>query len=204
MTTVGPRTSDHEIEPMFLERWSPRAYSGEAIPEAELMQILEAARWAPSSYNSQPWRFIYARRDTPHWEPMLSLLNDGNRSWAKEAAVLMVLVSSSLMTVPGQDKPVPSHSHSLDAGSAWGYLALQAAKLDWHAHAMVGFDMQRAFAELNVPEGYRVETVIAIGRIGDKSKLPEGLRARETPNSRNPLSASIFEGKFTKGSSAIN
>jgi len=155
MTTVGPRTSDHEIEPMFLERWSPRAYSGEAIPEAELMQILEAARWAPSSYNSQPWRFIYARRDTPHWEPMLSLLNDGNRSWAKEAAVLMVLVSSSLMTVPGQDKPVPSHSHSLDAGSAWGYLALQAAKLDWHAHAMVGFDMQRAPRPLECPDEFQ-------------------------------------------------
>ena len=68
MTTVGNRTSDHEIDPLFLERWSPRAFTGEAIPEEELMRIFEAARWAPSSYNSQPWRFVYARRDTPHWE----------------------------------------------------------------------------------------------------------------------------------------
>ena len=196
MTSVGPRTSDYEIEPLFLERWSPRAFSGEAIPESELMRILEAARWAPSSYNSQPWRFVYARRDTPHWEKMLSLLNDMNRSWAKEAAVVMIMASSSTMQPPGMDKPVPSYTHSFDAGSAWGYLALQATKLDWHAHGMVGFDKERAFAELGFTEGYRVECAIAIGKIGDKSKLPEALQAREVPNGRKPLAETAFEGQF--------
>jgi nitroreductase len=196
MTTVGTRSADHEIDPIFLERWSPRAFTGEPIAEAELMRIFEAARWAPSSYNSQPWRFVYARRDTPHWESMLSLLVEGNRSWAKDAAVVMVIASSSTMQPPGQDKPVPSYSHSFDAGSAWGYLALQATKLGWHAHGMVGFDKDRSFAELGFPEGYRVEAAIAIGRRGDKSKLPEPLQARETPNGRKPLAETVFEGKF--------
>jgi len=197
MTTVGNRTSDHEIDNRFLERWSPRAFTGEAIPQDELMRIFEAARWSPSSYNSQPWRFVYARRDTPHWEPMLSLLNEFNRSWAQNAAVVMIVASNSLMLPPGADKPVPSYSHSFDAGSAWGYLALEATRLGWHAHGMVGFDKDRAFAELGFTEGYRVEAAIAIGRRGDPSLLPEGLRAREVPSGRNPLSASVFEGKFT-------
>ncbi len=198
MTTIGNRTADHPIDPIFLERWSPRAFTGEAMPEAELMTMFEAARWAPSSYNSQPWRFVYARRDTPHWEPMLSLLNDFNRSWAKDAAVVMVLASNSLMLPLGAEKPVPSHSHSLDAGSAWAQLALQATRSGWYAHGMVGFDQARAFAELDFPEGYRVEAAIAIGRKGDPGLLPEGLRAREMPSGRNPLAAQVFEGKFSR------
>jgi len=195
-TTVGNRTADHPIDPIFLERWSPRAFTGEAIPENELMQIFEAARWAPSSYNSQPWRYVYARRDTPAWETLLGILNEFNRSWAKNAAVVIIAASNSLMLPPGQEKPIPSHSHSFDAGSAWGYLALQATKLGWHTHGMVGFDRDRAFAELGFPEGYRVEAAIAIGRKGDPSLLPDGLRAREVPSSRNPVTSFAFEGKF--------
>ncbi len=196
MTTVGNRTSDHPIEPIFLERWSPRAFTGEAIPEAELMSIFEAARWAPSSYNSQPWRYVYARRDTPAWEAMFSLLGEFNQSWAKGAAALVVLASSSTMIPPGKDQPVPSHSHSLDAGSGWGYAALQAQKMGWHTHGMVGFDIPRAFAELGFPEGYRVELAFVIGRQGDKSTLPEYLQGREEPSSRKPLSEIVFEGKY--------
>jgi nitroreductase len=196
MTTVGNRTSDHEIDPMFLERWSPRAFTGEAIPEAELMRIFEAARWAPSSYNAQPWRFVYARRDTPYWEPMLSLLIERNRAWAQNAAVVMVVASTSTMLPPGAERAIPSHSHSFDTGAAWAYLALEAMRLGWHSHGMVGFDMDRAFAELGFPEGYRVEAAIAIGRRGDPSTLPESLRARETPSGRKPLSETVFEGTF--------
>jgi nitroreductase len=196
MTTVGPRTSDHEIEPVFLERWSPRAFSGEPISDSELMRLFEAARWAPSSYNSQPWRFVYARRDTAHWQAMLSLLNDTNRSWCKQAAVVMVVASSETMMAPGQSAPIPSWSHSFDAGAAWAYLALQAVKIGWYAHAMVGFDRDRAFAELGVPQGYRIEAAVAIGKLGDKSQLPQPLQAREAPNGRSPLSATVFEDRF--------
>lgn len=197
MTTVGPRTSDHDIDPLFLERWSPRAFSGEVIPEPVLMQIFEAARWAPSAYNSQPWRFVYARKGTPSWDGMLSLLVEGNRIWCKEAGALIVIASNSMMLPPGKDTPVPSYSHSFDTGAAWTNLALQATKLGWYAHGMVGFDRERAFAELGFVEGYRIEAAVALGRLGDKSKLPEALQAREAPNGRNPISASVFEGKFT-------
>lgn len=196
MTTVGNRTADHPIDPLFLERWSPRAFTGEAISEADLMTMFEAARWAPSSYNSQPWRFVYARRDTPHWEPMLSLLIEFNQSWAKTASAIVILASSSTMLPPGKTEPVPSHSHSLDAGAAWCSFALQATKMGWYTHGMVGFDLQRAFAELNFPAGYRVDAAIAVGRKGDKSMLPEFLAAREEPSPRKPLSETVFEGKF--------
>ncbi len=196
MTDANHRHSDHPIDPLFLERWSPRAFTGEDMPESELMTLMEAARWAPSSYNSQPWTFLYARRGTQHWERFFGLLGEFNRSWAKDASVLIVLVSNSMMLPPGQDKPIPSHSHSSDAGAAWAHLALQATRSGWQAHAMVGFDMDRAFAELNVPQGSRVESAIAIGRVGDKSKLPEAMQAREVPNSRKPLSEVMLEGGF--------
>ena len=194
MTSFEGRTSDHEIERMFLERWSPRSFTGEAMDEATLMRILEAARWAPSSYNSQPWRFIYARRDTPSWPAMLDLLVEGNRAWAKMAAVLMVLASKTTMSPRGT--PMPSHSHSLDAGAAWQNLALQATALGWHAHSMVGLDMPRAAAELGIPADYRVECAIALGRRGDSANLPEPVRGMEQPNGRNPISAFAFEGVF--------
>lgn len=196
MTTANSRTADFPIDPIFLERWSPRAFTGEAISVADLNTMLEAARWAPSSYNSQPWVFLYARRDTPHWEKFLGLLNEFNRSWAKNASALIIAVSNSVMRPPGSDKDVPSHSHSFDAGAAWGSLALQATKMGWHVHGMVGFDLTRAFAELNVPAGYRVEAAIAVGRKGDKSMLPEGLQAREVPSPRKPLAEVAREGGF--------
>jgi nitroreductase len=199
MTSFQTRNSDHEIEPIFLQRWSPRAYTGEAMPSEELARIFEAARWAPSSYNSQPWRFLYAHRDTAHWELFLGLLNEFNRSWAERASVLIVALSKSTMRPIGADKDIPSHSHSFDTGAAWAQLALQATAQGWHAHAMVGFDMAKAFAELNVPAGYRVEAAIAIGRQGDKSLLPEPLRQREEPNGRDKVAAFAIEGVFKEG-----
>ncbi len=196
MTTVNSRTAEHPIDPLFLERWSPRAFSGEAVPQADLMTMLEAGRWAPSSYNSQPWRFLYARRDTAQWEGFLGLLNDFNRSWAKDAGALVIVVSNSLMRPPGAEKDVPSHSHSLDAGAATVSFMLQATRMGYYVHGMVGFDMERTFADLNVPQGYRVEAAYAIGRIGDKSTLPEMLQSREAPSPRKPLAEIAFEGGF--------
>ncbi len=190
------RTADHEIADIFLERWSPRAFTEEEIPEADLFSMFEAARWAPSSYNSQPWVFIYARRSSAHWGKLLGLLNEFNQSWAKRAGALVVIASNSVMLPPGAEKPVPSHSHSFDAGAAWGAFALQGAMLGWHAHGMAGFDMQRAFAELGLPQGYRVEAAAAVGRLGDKSILPEAMQARETPSPRKPIGEFAFEGKF--------
>ena len=196
MTTANGRTADHPIDPVFLERWSPRAFTGEVLTQADLLTMLEAARWAPSSYNSQPWRFAYARRDTPHWQTFLDLLVPFNRGWAASASALVFFISNSLMRPPGADKDVPSPSHSFDAGAASGYFALQASKMGWHVHGMVGFDKERAFAELNVPAGYRVEAAYAVGRLGAPAVLPEPLRGRERPSLRTPLAELAFEGSF--------
>ena len=196
MSEANARVSDHPIDPDFLERWSARAMTGEAVPEADLMTMFEAARWAPSSYNSQPWRFIYALRGTPSWDVLFGLLNEMNQSWAKDAGALVVALSKSTLLPPGKDREIPSYSHSYDAGAGWAYLALQASMLGWTAHAMVGFDMDSAFATLRVPDGYRVEAAIAIGRRGDKSSLPDAMRAREAPNGRLPLDKLVMEGHF--------
>ena len=195
---VNERVADHPIDPLFLERWSPRAFTGEAIPEEELFTLIEAARWAASSYNSQPWRFIYARRDTPHWERLLGLLIEFNRGWAQHAAALIFVVSKSTLLPPGKDAEIPSHSHSFDAGAASACLALQAARSGWAAHGMVGLDFDEAFVVLGVPQGYRIEAAFAIGRRGDKSLLSEPMRSREMPNGRMPLAEIAFEGSFPK------
>jgi nitroreductase len=197
MTTANSRTADYPIDPLFLERWSPRAFTGEAISEHDLMTMFEAARWAASSYNSQPWHYLYAIRDTPSWPKFLDLLIPFNQSWAKDAAALVILVSNSMMRPPGADKDVPSHSHSLDTGASVANFALQATRMGWHVHGMVGFDMPRAFAELNVPAGYRVEAAYAVGKLADKSKLPEMLQAREFPSPRKPVSEFVREGGFS-------
>ncbi len=196
MTTTNAREAAYPIDPMFLQRWSPRAFNEEQITERDLLTIFEAGRWAASSYNSQPWRFVWARRDTPHWQKFLDLLNPFNQSWAKNASALMVLVSNPMMRPPGAPADVPSYSHSLDAGTASGYIALQASRMGWFAHGMVGFDIDRAATELNVPTGYRVEAAYAIGKLGDKSKLPEMLQAKEQPSQRTPLSELAFESGF--------
>src|SRR3954469_962620 len=196
MTQANSRTADYAIDALFLERWSPRAFTGEAISEPDLLTLLEAARWAPSSFNSQPWRFLYARRDTEHWPRFLGLLSTYNQSWAKNAAALLILVSKTTMLPRGADKEVPSPTHSLDAGAAWANLALQAARSGWAAHGMAGFDIPRTAAELGVPPAYKVEAAIAVGRAGAKSILPEALRAREQPSERLPLSQLVSEGNF--------
>ena len=190
------RHAAYPIDPMFLERWSPRAFTGEPIDEVDLFTMLEAARWAASSYNSQPWRFLYARRDTPHWERFLNLLVPFNQSWAKSASALVFIVSNSTMRSPGSGKETPSPTHSFDAGTASGYFVLQASRMGWFAHGMVGFDQDRAFTELGVPKGYRVEAVYAVGRLGDRSSLPEELQSREAPSDRLPLEKLAFEGSF--------
>ena len=199
MTFVNPRKADHPASRIFVDRWSPRAYTGEAMPDADLHRLFEAARYAPSAYNSQPWRFLYAKRGTTDFDRFLGLLNEGNRGWAKNASVLIVLVSRKFMRPLGADKDVPARSHSLDAGAAWAYLALEASILGWPAHAMVGMDFDKARVELYVPDDFHVEMAIALGKRGDKATLPEALAARESPNVRNNVAQFALPGGFPKG-----
>jgi len=195
-TSSNLRTAEHAIHPQFLERWSPRAFNPETIPEATLLTLLEAARWAPSSYNSQPWRFAYARRDTPHWEQFLSFLNEFNRSWASHAAAIVIVLSKSTFTPPGAAAEVPAPTHSFDTGAAWAYLALQASLSGWHAHGLAGIERETIRQGLAVPDGYSIEAGIAIGRAGDKARLPEALQAREVQSQRKPLDSIAAEGRL--------
>lgn len=195
-TPANPRHADYPIEPIFLERWSPRAFTGEDISEHTLRTLFEAARWAPSAYNSQPWRLVYARRDNAHWDKFLGLLGEFNQLWVKTASAIVFVVSAETMNIPGKDGAVPSHSHSFDAGAAWMALALQATSMGWAAHAMTGLDFTRAYMELKIPAGYRIEAAIAIGRKGPTDLLPEALQARESPNERKPVNSFVSEGEF--------
>jgi nitroreductase len=109
------RTPTQEINPVFVNRWSPRGMTGEELDDEELMALFEAARWAPSSYNNQPWRFIYAKRNTKSWNSLFDLLVEGNKAWAKDSAALVVLISRKNFEYNGKS----SVTHQLDAGAAW-------------------------------------------------------------------------------------
>ncbi len=187
------RQANHLIETLFVKRWSARAMSGEAIHEPELQQLFEAARWAPSTYNEQEWRFLYARRDTEHFATFMDLLVEFNQQWCKNAAVLMVLASHKVFTRNGKPNPV----HSLDAGAAWENLALQATAMGLVVHGMGGFDRDKTRQVLEVPDDYAIEMMIAVGRPGDPDQLPEDLRKMEVPSGRIPIQEMIREGKFT-------
>ena len=190
------RISDYAIDPLFLNRWSPRAFTEETIPEEELMTIFEAARWAPSCFNSQPWRFLYARRGTKDWDRFVDLLIAFNQSWAKNASALVFIVSDTLMTDPATGQQTVSQTHTFDAGAAWAQLGLQATRSGWRAHAMAGFDHEKARAVLNVPAHYRIEAAVAIGRQADRSTLAERLQDREVPSTREALAKITMEGGF--------
>jgi nitroreductase len=158
--------------------------------------LFEAARWAPSSNNSQPWRLLFAKRDSAYFDDFLSLLNPRNQSWAYRASVLIVIVSKTTYAQPGQPGAAKALNHSFDAGAAWANLALQAQLLGWSAHAMGGFDREKARDVLNVPDHFHVDIAVAVGKRGDKSILPEELRPREKPNERLPISEITIEGRF--------
>jgi nitroreductase len=196
MTTSNTRTAEHPIDRQFLERWSPRAFTQDTIPESALQTFLEAARWAPSSYNSQPWRFVYARRGTEHWTRFLGFLNEFNRGWAQHAAAILIVLSKRTFALPGATDAVALASHSFDTGAAWGYLALQASLSGWKAHGLAGIERDHIRAELAIPEDYAIEAAVAIGRAGDKASLSEALQKRETPSPRQPLSSFAAEGQF--------
>lgn len=181
-----------DVDVQFPRRWSPRAMTGERLDQRELERLLEAARWAPSCFNEQPWVFVYAHRDTPAWPGFLDALVEGNQVWARRAAVLLAVLSRSTFERNGE----PSPTHSFDAGAAWMSLALQASRSNLVAHGMRGFDQAKARAALAVPELYAINAMVAVGHPGDVEALPEKLRARETPSPRKPLAEIAFEGRF--------
>ena len=194
MTT---RQAAAPIDPQFTQRWSPRAFTGDAIAATELMSLFEAARWAPSTSNTQPWRFVYGLAGTPGFEAIFGSLVAFNQGWAKKASALIAICSATESVAPGTTEAKPSPNHAFDTGAAWMSLALQAEKMGWRTHAMGGFDKDALRAALQIPERFAIQCVVAVGRQGDKSTLDEGLQAREVPNDRQPLTAMVCEGRFS-------
>ncbi|KQV72953.1 nitroreductase family protein [Rhizobium sp. Root1220] len=194
MTKSNNRESDYSIDPIFLDRWSPRAFTGEVIAEADLLAVLEAAHWAPSSANQQPWRFIYALNGSEDWNKFVNLLVDSNQEWARNASALLFVVSKGFSGDFAEGRK--SYTHSFDSGAAWGYFAMQARISGFYAHGMGGIkhdEIREAFA---IPEGYRVEAGIAFGRLADKGVLSLRNQEREFPSQRKSLSDVAFKGKF--------
>lgn len=186
------RKSDYPILPLILNRWSPRAMTGEELSDGELMPLFEAARWAPSSYNNQPWRFLYAKRNTVHWAKFFDLLIDFNKSWCERAAVLGMIVSEKIF----EKTKKPSKTHSLDAGAAWENLALEGTHRGLVVHGMEGFDYEKARKVLKIPDEYEVLAMFAVGKKAPKETLSPELQKREIPSMRKPVSEIVFEGGF--------
>jgi len=186
------RKTDFPIERLLIDRWSPRAMSSEEISDEELMRLFEAARWAPSSFNAQQWRALYAHRKSEHWPTFLGLLVEANKVWAKNAAVLVLFISRRTFEYNNET----SVTHSYDTGAAWQNFALQGCQQQLVVHGMEGFDYDRACKELRIPEEFQVEAMAAVGKPGAKESLPKKLQERESPNDRRKLTESVCQGPF--------
>jgi nitroreductase len=187
-----PADTQQPIHDLLKRRWSPRAFSDRPV-EAETLRILfEAARWAPSSNNEQPWRFIVARRDEEtEWNRLFACLVEGNRKWVYRAPVLML----SVARVNFEDDSRPNRHAFHDTGMAVENLVLQATALGLATHQMAGFDMEKARADLKIPSGYEPVAMIAVGYPGDPASLSDRLREREfQPRIRRPISEWAFSG----------
>ncbi len=178
------RKADHDIDPIYLNRWSPRSFLEKEVPEEVLMRIFEAARWAPSANNSQPWRFIIARTKEDR-EKFHSFIMDRNREWCEKAPVLALLITDN-----------QAGAHTFDAGTAWGFLSLQATKEGLITHAIGGYHRDKAREVMNLPDTFDPQIVIAIGYQGEKEALAEDFQTRELPSNRRPLTETVFEGEF--------
>jgi len=195
MKKEGKRVSEYPVSKIFLNRRSPRALSGEKISKKQLMSLFEAAKWAPSNANSQPWRFIYATKGSKHWKKFFDLLVEFNQMWCKNASVLALVISRK--TFDDKEKfGKRSLTHSFDTGSAWMSLALQASMVGLAAHGMAGFDYKKARKVLKIPKHYTVEAMFAIGKKGKLSMIPERMQKGEKATQRKKLSEIVFEGKF--------
>ncbi|MBI5197882.1 MAG: nitroreductase family protein [Nitrospirae bacterium] len=187
-------STDYPIHEFLATRWSPYAFDDRPVPEADLRSLFEAARWAPSSNNEQPWNYIVAVKGDPaQFQRLLSCLVDGNQVWAKGAPVLALSVVSLNFARNAKVNRTAFH----DLGLAVGNLLLEATARGLFVHQMAGILPDKAREVYGVPEGYEVTTGMAIGYRGDPVGLPDRLRERDlTPRQRKPLTEFVFSGKW--------
>jgi nitroreductase len=177
------------VQEDILRRWSPRSFADRAVSSEDLKKVFEAARWAASSSNEQPWRFLLGHRGDETYKKIFSTLVEFNQAWAKTAPVLILSVAKKTFAKNGNPNGYALH----DTGAATAYLSLQATALGLHTHSMAGFDQEAARKTFGVPDDYLIGAVTALGYLGDPSVLPEHLRKmEESPRERKPLSEIVF------------
>jgi nitroreductase len=197
-----PAPVQHPIEDLIARRWSPRAFEERAIEPEKLKCLFEAARWAPSSNNEQPWRFVVtSRHDAPtEHDRLLACLTERNRTWAFRAPILMLSVAS----LHFEDDGKPNRHAYHDTGMAVGNLLLQATALGLQVHQMAGFDVQRARETCLIPTGFEPVAMIALGYPGDPAVLPDGLREREMKSrERQPIVDFVFTTSWGRPSPLV-
>jgi len=183
-----------KLHNMFIDRWSPRAFKADSVPPGDIETLFEAARWSPSCFNEQPWRFAYADKKE-RLKEFLAILTDANRAWAGSAPLLAVVFVKKNFTKNGK----PNRWAEFDTGAAWMALALQATHIGLSCHAMGGFDEGKAHEVTNVsPDDYRAICVVAIGKKGEPDTLPAELRERENPSDRAALAELFPEGSLNR------
>jgi nitroreductase len=189
-----PATVDHPVHDLIRRRWSPRAFEPRPLAQGQLRSLLEAARWAPSCFNEQPWSFLVARReDETTFARLLSCLVAKNQEWARDAAVLLLTVARTTFARNGK----PNRHAWHDVGLAMAQLTLQATALGLVVHQMAGVRSEQAAREHGVPEGHEVVTAVAIGLPGDVARLPADLREAElAPRTRKAQAEIVFEGSW--------
>lgn len=189
-----PADTEYPIHDLLRQRWSPRAFDERPIEPEKLRSLFEAARWAPSSNNEQPWRFIAATKEHKvEYDRLFNCLVEGNQKWAYRAPVLILSVASLNL----EDEVKPNRHAFHDTGMAVENLVLQATALGLVAHQMAGFDVEKARVDLKIPQGYEPVAMIAVGYLGDLASLSDRLREREQqPRSRQPISEWTFSGQW--------
>ncbi|RUS49037.1 nitroreductase family protein [Cohnella sp. AR92] len=183
------RPTAYPIDPINVNRWSPRSYLEKPIPEETLLSVFEAARFAPSAFNYQPWRFIVATSPEDR-ERFYTFIGEFNLAWCKKAPTLVLIVSST------ETEKGPFPSHAFDTGAAWGALAHEASRKGLITHAMTGFDFAKAREALGIPESFAIQALVAIGYQGPSDALPPAMAEREVPSPRKPVQELLFQGTF--------
>jgi nitroreductase len=189
-----PAITDHPVHELIRDRWSPRAFADKPVDRKLLASLFEAARWAPSSYNAQPWSYIVATKEHPQeFSKLLGVLVEFNAAWAKSAPVIALAVSQLSFKHNG----APNRNAFYDTGAATALLALEATARGLAVHQMAGFDPVAAKREYNIPQDYEAIAALAIGYPGEPHALPDQLREGETaPRTRKPLSEFVMSGHW--------
>lgn len=202
LTTEKLADSQYPINDLLRQRWSPLAFADKLVEPEKLRSVLEAARWAASSYNEQPWSFIIATKENPaEFERLLGCLAEGNQEWAKNAPVLMISVAKLYFEKNGVQNRHAFH----DVGAAVADLSLQATECGLFLHQMAGFDVPLTRQTYNIPDGYEPVTAIALGYLGDAQTLSARLQQRElAPRQRKPLDNFVFSGSWHQTSPILN